>query len=137
MLVYHLFYSLPELLLILRLVIFEFLSFAIWIIPQPKFAKVHIGEGPGPTGTFLMLQSFVCKFVFLESMWFSSYEVFPKQSYSSSPLAEKDYFLQMRLVSMIMSLLALLFLFLGIKPGTRVPLPASISTLFLLLHIRY
>lgn len=39
------------------------------------FAKVHIEEEPRPTGTFLMLQSVGCTFVFLESVGFSSSEV--------------------------------------------------------------
>ena len=88
------------------------------------------------TGTFLMLQSVVCMFVFLESMGFSSCEGLLRQGYFSSPLTEIDCFLQIWLISTVFSSGLTSFPSLNETVYKGAPI-ASLCTLFLLFHIRF
>ena len=96
-LVCHLFFSCVsvDLLIVFFFLIFQLcnMSFSLMRYLQ-KFTLRQ-------TGTFLMLQSVVCMFVFLKSMGFSSYEGFLRQGYFSPPLTGIDYFLQIWLISMV------------------------------------
>lgn len=87
------------------------------------------------TGTFLMLQSVVCMFVF-KSMGFSSYEGFLRQGYFSPPLTGIDYFLQIWLLYGFFSPGLTSFLSLTETMSKGAP-TASLCTLFLLLHTRF
>lgn len=88
------------------------------------------------TGTFLMLQSIVHMFVFLESVGFSSYEGFLRQGYFSPTLTKIDCFLQIWLISMVFFFWPHFFSFFKWTMYKGAP-TASLCTLFLLFHTRF